>query len=392
MNKQQTVFGVALNVLVLGLTSFLTDVSSEMVFALLPFFMVSALGAPLAFVGLIEGAAESTASLLKVFSGWWSDKIHRRKPFAVFGYSLSAFLKPLFAFASQPVHVLLLRVSERVGKGVRTAPRDALIADSIDENVRGKAYGLHRSFDTLGAVLGPLLAFLFFPIVYYQGVFLLSLVPALVAVIILVLFVKEKASPKTTEKTMVTLSGFKRLDRRFMVFVLIAGVFTFSNFSYAFFLLRAKDFGLPESLAILLYLLFNIVYALSAYPMGVLADKIGKRLVISLGYAVFGVTCLLFALGSLPWHGFFLFILYGFSFAIADTAQRALVPDMVSPEQRGVAFGMFHAVVGVVAFPSSLAAGLLWQLYGSAIPFMLSAAIAIFSAILVLTVVPMEKK
>lgn len=383
--------GLTLNVVVLGFTSFLTDVSSEMIFALLPFFMVNVLGTSLPFVGLIEGAAETTASLLKVFSGWFSDRLGRRKPFAVFGYSLSAFLKPLFAFASQPVHVLLLRVSERVGKGIRTAPRDALIADSISEDIRGKAYGFHRSLDTFGAVLGPLLAFLLFPLLYYQGVFLLAFIPAALAVIILALLVKERTSPKTGKETKITLKSFKLLDRKFMLFIFVAGLFTFSNFSYAFFLLRAQDFGLQESIAILLYLLFNVVYALSAFPMGVLSDKIGKRTVISLGYAVFGVTCLLFALGSLPWHGFILFVLYGFSFAIADTTQRAIVPDMVSPELRGVAFGTFHAIVGVVALPSSLFAGILWQLYGGAVPFMISAVISVSAAILVLLIVPREK-
>ena len=327
--------GIGFNVLVLGITSFLTDVSSEMIFALLPFYMVNVLNTSLAFVGPIEGAAETTSSFLQVFSGWLSDKLKRRKPFAVLGYSLSAILKPLFAFATRPIHVLLLRVSERFGKGIRTAPRDALIADSIDVNVRGKAYGFHRSLDTFGAVLGPLLAFLLFPLLYYQGVFLLYLIQATLAILILLLFVKEGASTKTKKETVITLSSFQLLDKKFVVFVFVAAFFTFSHFSYAFFLLRTKDFGLGENFAILLYLLFNVVYALSAFPMGVLSDKIGKKLVISLGYAIFGVTCLLFAYGSLPWHSMFLFILYGISVAIADTAQRAIVPDLVAPELRG---------------------------------------------------------
>ena len=189
--------GITFNVLVLGATSLLTDVSSEMIFALLPFFMVDVLGAEMVVVGLIEGAAETTASLLRVFSGWLSDKMRRRKPLTVLGYSTSAILKPLFAFATSPVHVFIVRILDRVGKGVRTAPRDALIADSVEAKVRGKAYGFHRSMDTLGAVIGPLTAFLLFPILWYRGVFLASVFPGMAAVVLLAVLVREKVRTGT---------------------------------------------------------------------------------------------------------------------------------------------------------------------------------------------------
>jgi MFS family permease len=391
LNKRKLATGISLNVLFLGFTSFLTDVSSEMVFALLPFYMVS-LGTPMIFVGVIEGAAETTASILKIFSGWFSDKVRKRKPFAVFGYSLSAILKPLFAFAIYPIQILLIRISERFGKGIRTAPRDALIADSIGEEDRGKAYGFHRTLDTLGAVFGPLLAFLLFPLLFYRGVFLVSFIPAVLAVLLLIVFVKEGRNPKTKGEAKIESVNFKLLSKNFMVFIFIVAIFTFGNFSYAFFLLQTKNFGIDESVAILLYLLFNVSYAFFAFPLGTLSDKIGKKPVVSLGYGIFGITCLLFAYGSTPFHGFISFILYGLSFAIVDTVQRAIIPDLVPHDKRGTAFGLFHAVVGLVTFPSSLVAGALWEAYGAPVPFLLSSILSLLAAIFILFTISIKEK
>jgi len=388
VDKPKLLGGLTLNIVVLGIVSFLTDVSSEMVFALLPFFMVSVLGIGMTFVGLIEGAAESTASILKVFSGWFSDKIGKRKPLVAFGYSVSTVSKPFFAFATLPVHVFIIRIMDRVGKGIRTSPRDALVADSVDARVRGKAYGLHRSMDTLGAVIGPLLAFLLFPLAWYTGVFLLSVVPATAAVILLLILVKEKGRVKSADNLPSARFQFKSLNREFKIFLFVVTIFTLSNFSYAFFLLRAGDLGIPAHYAPLLYFIFNLVYALCALPVGILADKIGKKPVMALGYAAFGITCLGFAYASQPLHAVILFIAYGIFFAITDTVQRAIVPDLVTAEFRGTAFGMLHTAIGLAAFPASFIAGTLWQLFGSTTPFMLGAIISFTSAVLFVTLIP----
>lgn len=379
--------GLSLNVVALGLTSFFTDVSSEMIFALLPFFMVEGLQIKMAVVGLIEGAAESVASVLKVFSGWLSDKVGKRKTFAVAGYSLSAFLKPLFAFATSVLHVFSIRVFDRVGKGLRTSPRDALIADSVEAGALGKAYGLHRSMDTLGAVVGPLVAFALFPLLWYRGVFLFSLLPGAIAVLILIFLVKEK--PKGLRKETKFLMDFKSLPRSLKLFILIAGLFNLSNFSYAFFLLRAGTLGVKAGAAPLLYLLFNVVYALSAYPLGAAADRIGKKLVLGFGYGMFGLTCFGFALAKNSLQAVGLFVAYGVFFAASDTLQRALVPDLGGQELRGTAFGALHSAIGFTALPSSFIAGTLWQTYGPTFPFAFSGALSLFSAFL-LALLPLK--
>lgn len=391
MKKSRLMSGLTLNVLVLGATSLLTDISSEMVFTLLPFFMVNVLSIEMAFVGLIEGAAEATSSLLKVFSGWFSDKTRKRKPFVVLGYSLSAFVKPLFALAASVSQVFMIRLLDRIGKGVRTSPRDALIADSIQPDVRGKAYGLHRSMDTIGAVLGPLIAFLLFPIIWYRGVFLVSIIPGLAAVVLLTLLMKEKKREGVVWKGSSFLSDFRSLPGDFKVYVVMVAIFTLGNFSYAFFLLRAGELGVPIIFAPLLYLLFNLVYAISALPIGTLADRIGKKPVILFGYAMFGVTCLGFAFAYSSFHAVILFVAYGVFFAIADTLQRAIVPDLVTAELRGTAFGVLHTTIGVAAFPSSLIAGVLWQIYGATISFMLAAVVSIASTVLFLLFIPGKK-
>ena len=339
-------------------------------------------------VGLIEGAAEATASLLKVFSGWFSDKFKKRKVFAVFGYSISTMMKPLFAFATSTPHIFAIRIFERVGKGIRTSPRDALISDSVRAEVRGKAYGLHRSMDTLGAVIGPLIAFFLFPLFRYRKVFLLSVIPAMTAVVLLITLVKEKKPTRGVNKVPPLWSGFGSLSREFKIFVAIATIFTLSRFSYAFFLLRAASLGVAEEHAPLLYILFNVVYATFAFPAGTLADKIGKKTVISSGCAVFGITCTGLIYASSPLHAILLFMGYGLSYAIADAVQRAIVPDLVRPELRGTAFGILHASMGLAALPASFVAGVLWHSFGPTIPFAFGAALSLMSTVLFLVLLP----
>lgn len=378
--------GLTLNVLALGFTSLLTDVSSEMIFALLPFFMVNILRIEMAFVGFIEGAAEAVSSLLKVYSGWLSDKMRRRKPFAVLGYSISTISKPFFALASSAFHVLAVRILDRIGKGVRTSPRDALIADSISEEVRGKAYGFHRSMDTAGAIAGPLLAFLLLPILGYRGVFLASVLPGAGSVLLLVILVRETGLHlRGGRRERVSLALKEDIGRKFKAYIASVVLYTLGNFSYAFFLLRAGELGVATRVAPLLYLLFNIVYAGTAFPVGSLADRIGKRRMLALGYVSFALTCLGFAAADKSAYAILLFIAYGGSYAIADTLQRAIVPDLVEPQVRGSAFGVLHTATGLAALPSSIMAGALWQVYGAAVPFIMSAALSI-AAVAIMTI------
>ncbi|NWG09501.1 MAG: MFS transporter [Nitrososphaerales archaeon] len=384
MPKVGLMSGLTLNVIILGGVSLLTDVSSEMVFALLPFFMTTVLGVQIAVVGLIEGAAEATSSLLKVFSGWLSDRAGRRKPFATLGYSISALIKPLFYFSTSAIQVFTIRTLDRVGKGIRTSPRDALIADSIDPEVRGKTYGFHRSMDTLGAVLGPLMAFLLFPIIGYRDVFLASIIPGGLAVLLLLVFVRERSKHVKTSKPFRFKVGFKSLSRSFKFFIFIVLLFSLSNFSYAFFLLRAYDLGISIPIAPLLYLLFNVSYAVFAFPIGVLADKVGKMPLLSFGYAMFGITCLGFALAYHSYYAVALFVAYGVSYAAFDTLQRAIVPDLVPTELRGTAFGALHATTGLAALPASLIAGSLWQLISPNAPFIFGASLSLISSALIL--------
>jgi MFS family permease len=391
MDKSRLLSGITINIMILGIASMLTDVSSEMIFALLPFFIKYELHSDYTFLGLIEGMAETVTSFVRIWSGWLSDKIKKRKPLAVAGYAISAVLKPFFAVAVSPLHVLIVRVSDRFGKGVRTPPRDALIADSVEANVRGKAYGFHRSMDTIGAVLGPLFAFLLFPIIFYRGVFLASFIPAIAAVMLLLIFVKEKP-PKQVDKVSTKFSlELKSLSPEFKKYLFIAAIFAFGNFSYAFFLLRAQSLGIEESYAVLLYMLFNVVYVLFAFPSGVLADKVGKKSMISFGYFMFGITCLGFAFAYSPIHGVLLFIAYGVFYAVVDTVQRAIVPDFVAPETRGAAFGALHTVIGIVALPSSLIAGALSELIDPTLPFKIGAITALFSSISLFLLTRQEK-
>lgn len=350
-----------------------------MIFSLLPFFMTTVLGMNMVWVGLVEGAAETTSSFLKVISGWFSDKIKSRKALITFGYALSSLTKPFFAFSSTPFQVVSIRVLDRLGKGVRDSPRDALIADVIDKKVRGKAYGFHRSLDSLGAVLGPLSAFLLFPILWYRGVFLISIIPGILSVILILFFVRERKSTISSGSFSASRS-FRWLDRRFRIYILIVAIFTFSNFSYAFFLLRAQNFGVAPRYAPLLYLLFNGVYAFSAFPVGYASDKVGKRALLLLGYIMFGVTCVGFALASSLLHIILLFIAYGAFYAFADTLQRAIVPDIVKQDVRGTAFGALHTSIGMAALPSSIIAGELWQTFGASSTFLFAAVTAFLSA------------
>lgn len=370
--------GLSPNVVALGLVSLFQDISSEMIYPLLPLFLANVLGADKAVIGLIEGIAESTASLLKVFSGWLSDRSGRRKAWTIGGYSLSALVKPAVSLATAWPFVLAVRFLDRVGKGIRTAPRDALLAASTPVESRGRAFGLHRAMDTAGAVAGPLLAYTLLPIFGgdYRPVFALTLIPGLISIALLIFLVRErrvKASQEERQKLQISLAPF---DRQFKLFLVAVVVFTLGNSSDAFLILRADATGISNVQIPLLWLVFNIVYALASTPAGELSDRIGRRAVIIGGYVVFAVVYLGFAAASAAWHVWFLFAAYGLYYGLTEGVQRAYAADLVPPHLRGTAFGVYHTLTGLALFPASVIAGWLWQAIGVPAPFFYGAAMS----------------
>jgi MFS family permease len=388
--------GLPRNVWVMTFTSFLTDVSSEMLLNLLPIFLFGVLGVRTAAIGLIEGAAESCASLLKLFSGWFSDRLGARKRLAVAGYGLSTIVKPFLYAATTWTGVLAVRLGDRVGKGIRTAPRDALIADSIDARQRGLAFGLHRAGDTAGAVVGIGVALLVvlagarggleFDRSTFQTIVLLSLIPAGLAVLVLALGARE--TPLGAERKLPPKLSLSGLDRRFRFFLVVIGLFTLGNSSDAFLILRARNAGLSVPGVLGMMLTFNLVYAVLSSPMGALSDRFGRRRFLIGGWILYAAVYLGFALASAGWHTWALMGVYGVYYGMTHGVAKAYVADLVPPERRGTAYGAYSAVVGVVALPASLAAGLLWQGagrwsgFGPSAPFLFGAALALIAAAL----------
>ena len=374
------------NVFWLGLTSFFTDVSSEMIFPILPLFLTTVLNAPVAIIGVIEGIAESASSLLKLVSGWLSDKLGKKKALVIGGYSLSTITKPLLAIATSWTHVLGVRFFDRVGKGIRTAPRDALIAASTEEKKRGKGFGLHRTMDTLGAVVGTLIAF--YILQKYIGdafrlIFLLSFIPGFIAILILIFKVREV---KDHVKKKIEFS-FKDQSSMLKRFLVVITFFNLANFSYAFFILRAKDIGMLIALIPLIYLVYNLVYAFFAIPAGKLSDMIGRKTVLFSGLLLFGLTSLGFAFYANTTTIWLLFALYGLFMAVTDGISRAYVSDLAVKEKRGMALGAYHMIIGITVLPANLIGGFLWDKIDVQAPFIYAAILSIGSALLLLLLV-----
>jgi MFS family permease len=373
------------NIIILGLTSFFTDVASEMVYPLVPFFLTVKLGASAELLGLIEGIAESVASLLKVFSGYISDRLRNRKGLTILGYASSAVGKLMLYFASGWGLVFGGRVVDRLGKGIRTAPRDALIADSSAESKRGTSFGLHRALDTGGAVVGVSLAYIFFTTLArgeYKPVFLWSLVPAVVGV--LLLFIVREAKPKEVKTATLPSLRPGLLPRKLQLFLVVALIFTLGNSSNTFLLLRAQNLGFSPAAAILLYLVYNLVYGVVSYPAGRLSDRIGRKALLVAGYAFYGLVYLGFAwvnAPSLAWTLWALFGLYGLYIGFTDGVEKALVTDLAPMNVRATAIGLHATIVGIGLFPASFIAGQLWDRVSPAAAFYFGGGMGLAAAI-----------
>lgn len=371
----------------LGVVSFLTDVSSEMIYPLLPVFLTTTLGASASFIGTIEGAAESTSSLLKLASGWWSDRVRRRKPLVALGYTMASIARPLVALAQSATQVLFVRITDRIGKGIRGAPRDALIADSVDPSIRGRAFGFHRAADHAGAVIGPLIAFavLSGSSTSLRTVFWLAAIPGALAVIAVLLFVRDvPRQDGARADARVDLS--QPLPRPFWGFLTAILVFTLGNSTDAFLLLRATQLGVPVALAPILWAALHVVKTLASTPGGALSDRIGRKPTLLAGWAVYAAVYLGFAAATEAWHAWALFGLYGLFFGLTEGTERALVSDVVPSHRRGAAFGWFHLTIGVAALPASILFGVLWDRVGPALAFGVGASLAAMAALLLAVV------
>ncbi len=377
------------NVVALGAVSFLTDVATEMTYPLIPVFLASVLGASATYVGTIEGAAETTAALLKLAGGWWSDRVTRRKPLVLIGYALASAVRPLTGLARSAVQVLGIRVTDRVGKGIRSSPRDALIADSVDPAIRGRAFGFHNAADNLGAMLGPLLAFAF---LRWEGlplrtVFLLTAIPGALAVLVLIFGVREVPRTEQPKKDQGMGLGAS-LGGRFWAYLGVLLLFTLGNSTDAFLLLRAGQLGVATSLIPILWALLNLVKALSNTPGGILSDRIGRKPLIAAGWLVYAAVYFLFGQAGKTWHAWALFAVYGLYFGLTEGVEKALVADLVPKDRRGAAFGWYNLAIGIGALPASLLFGALWDRWGSTTAFNFGALLALLASVGVIFVVP----
>jgi len=370
------------NVFALSAVSFLTDVSSEMIYPLLPVFLTTVLGANASFIGAIEGAAETTASLLKLASGWWSDRVRRRKPLVFWGYAIASVMRPLVAVATSAVQVLGIRVADRVGKGIRNAPRDALIAESVDPSIRGRAFGFQRAADNAGGVVGPLIAFavLTWKVAQLRTVFWLAAIPGALAVLVVAFAVRDiPRDPQAKSAGGPDLSI--PLGARFWRVLAVIFVFTLGNSTDAFLLLRANQLGVPVALAPILWAALHLVKTASNIPGGALSDRIGRRATLIAGWTLYAAVYLAFGLAHAAWQAWALFAVYGLFFGLTEGAERALMADLVSPERRGTAYGWYNLAIGLGALPASLMFGFVWDRYGAPTAFLMGATLALIAAV-----------
>ena len=381
--ERSPVRGVPRPVFLFGIVSLFTDISSEMIYPLTPLFLTAVVGAPVAAVGVIEGVAESTASLSKTVSGWLSDRWLVRKPLVVVGYSLSAIGKPLLAASTVWPMALGARFVDRLGKGVRTPARDALIGDVTEAKTRGRAFGFHRAMDSVGAVIGPAVGLGLFELLHhhYRPVFAIAFVPAVIGVLALML-VKER-KPRRRPRSGRPSAALKELGSRFYVFLGISLLFALGNSSDAFLLLRSNNIGLTEAETVSAYVLYNAVYASASYPAGIVSDQIGRRDVLVPGFAIFGCVYLGFALATSDWLVWPLFAVYGLYIALTDAVGKAFVVDYAPEDARGTALGLYTGATGAMILLSSIIAGEMWDRISPSAPFVFGATTGFAAAGLV---------
>ncbi len=384
------IFGFAPNVFYTGFNSFLTDTSIKMLYSVMPMFLLS-IGASKTSLSLIEGVAESTASLIKAFSGFWSDKIGRNKPFMLFGYGLSALIIPLYVFVATPMHVLYLRFVERFGKGIRTAPRDSLIAGSVTNGETGKSFGLQKAMDNSGAIVGPLIAFLLLSILPgdYRLIFLIAGIPAIIGVFVILFGIKEAGKK---ENELFKKFSFRDFPARFYFFLLIVFVFTLGNSTDALLLVKANDIGIKVAMIPLVYLITNAVSVILAVPLGVLADKIGKEKLLIGGYLVYAIVYYGFGVSTSIGALFALFALYGLYSAATDGVQKAFVSDLVDKNKKGTGLGIYNGLLGITLLPASLIAGILYDKVNSSVPFFFGAAMSGIATVMMVFFLIRKKK
>ena len=383
------------NVWALSFVSFLNDTSSEIIYPLLPTFLFLALGASPFAIGVIEGIAETTASLLKLFSGYLSDKFHHRKLPVFIGYALAGVTRPLLAFVTNWYQVLGVRTTDRIGKGIRGAPRDALLAAEVPFEKRGLAFGFNRAADHLGAVFGPVIAFVllyFFAsnaqnptIDEYRQVFLVASIPVVLGLFIIAFFVKDNPREIPLDAPKIKLS-LKEFDSNFKRFLVVIALFTLSNSTDAFLLLRASEAGIATAMLPILWMVLHFSKFLSSIIGGDLSDRLGRKTMIFSGWILYALVYIGFAYINSPWQAWALFVVYGFYFGLTEGAEKALVADLVTPEKRGTAFGLYNLAFGATVFPASLLLGALWSWYGHTVAFIFSAILSICAAFFLLTV------
>ncbi len=371
------------------MVSLLTDISSEMIFTLIPLFLSNVLGAATTVIGFVGGLSDSTDAVFRILSGWFSDRVGRRKPLTLLGYCISTLAKPFMYLAGSWGAVAAIRFGDRVGKGIRNSPRDALVADSVSARRRGRGFGLHRAMDSFGALLGLAIAA---AIIYhvqggglelslgtYRWLVLVGTVPAVLAVLVLLFFVREKGKPSPAVGTQSKpdpgrlMDGF---DARFYIFLVIMAVFTLGNSSDFFVILRAQNLGAPLIQVVLMLVVFNASYVAFSLPSGVVSDRLGRRWVIALGWAVYALVYLGFALTSSLWQAWLLFASYGIYYGMVEGVARAFVADLVPAEKRGTAYGLYQGVVGLTLLPASLIAGWLWSAVNPQATFYFGAGLA----------------
>ncbi len=380
MKKEAKFLGVSRNILFTGLTSFLTDTSVKMVYSVMPMFLMS-IGASKTTLALIEGIAESTATLIKALSGFWSDKIGKNKPFMIIGYGISALVIPLYALVISPLHVLGLRFIERFGKGIRTAPRDSLIAGSVVNEETGKSFGIQKAMDNSGAIIGPLVAFILLSQLpgNYRLIFLLAGIPAILSVFVIIFKIHEA---KRNRHELFTRFHFRDFSGRYYFFLGIIFVFTLGNSTDALLMVKANEVGVRVALIPLVYLITNAVSVLASVPLGSLSDRIGKEKILVTGYLLYAVVYYGFGITSSTGTIIALFALYGLYSAATDSIQKAYIADIIDKNKNGTGLGIYNALIGITLFPASLIAGILYDRVDSKVPFYFGAATALLSAVL----------